>query len=82
MNRALLVGINAFPPSPLRGCINDVQDIALLLEQEFGFANSQITLLTDGQATKAAIVAQLKTLIEDAASGDRILFHYSGHGTQ
>ncbi|HET7402221.1 MAG TPA: caspase family protein, partial [Usitatibacter sp.] len=30
-NRALLVGINAYPGQPLNGCVNDVKDMAGLL---------------------------------------------------
>jgi hypothetical protein len=82
MDHAVLVGINAYPNSPLRGCVNDVQDVATFLKQNYGFNDSNITLLTDGDATKANIVDALKALIYGAATGDRLLFHYSGHGTQ
>ena len=38
MNRALLVGINKYPSSPLNGCINDIQDMADFLVGKCKFA--------------------------------------------
>lgn len=80
-NRALLVGINAYPNAPLQGCINDVTDMAQFIEEVLDFQKEDIHLLTDGRATKKEIVAHLEQLIQDVGPGDRILFHYSGHGT-
>ena len=81
MNKAFLVGINGYPGSPLRGCINDVHDIASLLKAKYGFIQSEITVLTDDQATKSGIISGLESLIDGASAGDRVLFHYSGHGS-
>ena len=36
-DKALLVGINAYPRAPLRGCVNDVIDFANLLVKKYGF---------------------------------------------
>ena len=43
-----------------------------------------MTLLTDAQATKAAIMAKLKAAVADAKAGkvDSIVFSWSSHGTQ
>ena len=82
-NRALLVGINAYPQQPLRGCINDVQDIAKLLVEARGFASSDIRSMMDRAATAAAIKQALEEwLIQGAEAGDRLFFHYSGHGSR
>ena len=81
-NRALLVGINAYPSSPLRGCINDVNDIAKLLIEKCLFHQTEIRFLTEGQATASAIRDALSSwLVQAASSGDRLLFHFSGHGS-
>ena len=81
-NRALLVGINAYPSSPLRGCMNDVNDIAGLLVQKCLFQQTEIRFLTEGQATASAIRDTLASwLVQAASSGDRLLFHFSGHGS-
>ena len=82
MNRALLVGINKYPGQPLNGCVNDVQDMANFLVSRCGFAMDNIRLLVDERATKEAIVERLNWLISGVKAGDRILFHYSGHGAQ
>lgn len=82
MNKALLVGINAYPAAPLRGCINDISDMASLLVERCGFAMNDVRMLADDRATTAAIFERLNWLVDGAVSGDRLFFHYSGHGTQ
>lgn len=82
MDRALLVGINSYPGAPLAGCLNDVTDMATFLIGQRGFPAESIRLLTDSRATTAAILERLRWLLEGLAPGDRVLFHYSGHGTQ
>lgn len=81
-DKALLVGINAYPDAPLAGCVNDITDMADLLVKEFNFSPSSIRLLADKRATTLGILTRLDWLVSDLNSGDRILFHYSGHGVQ
>jgi hypothetical protein len=47
-----------------------------------GFAQDDIRLLTDNRATKNSIMERLEWLLQDIKPGDRIVFHYSGHGAQ
>ena len=83
VQRALLIGINAYPPpNALQGCVNDVTDIANFLVNKCGYARGEITLLTDGRATSQNIKTSIVTLINGAQPGDRLYLHYSGHGTQ
>lgn len=82
MNRALLVGINAYPGAPLQGCINDILDLARFLVANCKFKKSEIRLLTDARATKADILDRLGWLLTGVRAGDRLVFHYSGHGAQ
>lgn len=82
MNRAFLVGINAYPGNELNGCVNDVTDMAHFLVQHCGFQTADIRLLTDTRATRDAIWARLGWLLTGVQPGDRLLFHYSGHGAQ
>lgn len=82
MNRAFLVGINAYPGDELNGCVNDVTDMASFLVSHCGFNENEIRLLTDARATAEAIMDHLKWLVSSAKAGDRIVFHYSGHGAQ
>jgi hypothetical protein len=53
-----------------------------LLLKQYGFNDQEIKVLADAQATKQAIVDGLKWLMDAAGAGNRLLFHYSGHGTQ
>jgi hypothetical protein len=82
MKKAFLVGINNYPNSPLRGCVNDVLLVYKILSEKFGFNNVDINIITDAQATKFNILNGLKKLTSNIKSGDIIYFHYSGHGSQ
>jgi metacaspase-1 len=81
--RALLVGINRYQidGADLRGCVNDVKDLSAALVEFYGFSKKDITVLTDGAATKKAMEAGIKALVRDSKKGDVALLHYSGHGS-
>ena len=80
-DRALLVGINSYPGQPLRGCVNDIKDMANFLVKSCNFAEDDIRLLVDARATTDGIYERLGWLLTGLSPGDRILLHYSGHGT-
>lgn len=80
--RAFLIGINAYPGQPLNGCVNDVNDMANFLTSRCGFSSDDIRLLVDARATTANIKERLQWLVAGARPGDRLLVHYSGHGTR
>jgi len=82
--KSLLVGINKYkiPGADLAGCINDVTNMQDILLKYFGFTVKQIRMLVDERATKQGIMKRLKWLVKDAKPGDRLLFHFSGHGSQ
>lgn len=78
---ALLIGINQYRSSPLYGCLTDIELQRELLIYRFGFQPSDILTLTDQQATRQAIAtAFVEHLIEQARSGDVVVFHFSGYG--
>jgi metacaspase-1 len=79
-DQALLVGINKYPGQPLNGCVNDVADMATFLTARCGFAHDDIRLLVDERATTTNIKERLTWLLSNADRGDRLLFHFSGHG--
>jgi hypothetical protein len=84
--RALCAGINRFknlPDATLNGCVNDASDMAAYLKT-IGFDDADITVLTDAQATKAAIMQNLTQMVNAAKAGavNRIVFSLSSHGTQ
>lgn len=85
---ALLVGINAYSDDavgwrPLAGCVTDVQMQEELLVHRFGFHRRDIVTLTDQQATRSGILTAFNEhLIQQAKSGDVVVFHFSGHGSR
>ncbi len=81
--KALLIGINKYrvPGANLRGCVNDVKNIQSVLTEYYGFADEDMTVLTDDAATKKAIQSGIKKLIAGGKKGDVLLLHYSGHGS-
>ena len=84
-NKALLVGINAYPNANnnLRGCINDIVDMEnFIASKNKVYQKDNIRTLTDSRATKKGILSALNWLLLGASAGDQILFHYSGHGAQ
>jgi hypothetical protein len=85
--RALCVGINNFmnyPSAALQGCVNDANDMKGILMDFVGFKDTDITLLTDSQATKSEIMTHLKLMVAGAKEGkyNYLVFSLSSHGTQ
>lgn len=85
--RALCAGINNFqnyPTAALQGCVNDANDMASILKEFLGFSSTDITILTDAQATKANIIKNLESMVADAKAGKctYLVFSFSSHGTQ
>ncbi|WJX50028.1 hypothetical protein P8452_36390 [Trifolium repens] len=74
----------------LKGSINDVKCTKYFLIKDFGFPSDSIFMLTDDEEernprkipTKYNIQMPLRWLVEGSKSGDSLVFHYSGHGTQ
>lgn len=88
VKKALLVGINDYAPigvggPDLRGCVNDVKDMATTLRDlAIVPANPAVMhIVTDGRATRATILSELKWLVKGAKKGDLLVFYYSGHGS-
>ena len=85
--KALCVGINLYknyPQATLQGCVNDAHDMASILKTFLGFKDSDISILTDAQATKQNIMEHLKAIVTEAKAGkiSYIVFSMSSHGTQ
>jgi hypothetical protein len=82
--RALLIGVNkyAYPWWELQGCVNDVELMRSLLQENFGFPPENISLLRDEEATREAILSELRSLVEATNRDDVVVIHYAGHGSQ
>jgi len=79
---ALLVGITAYHNlRPLSKTTTDAHDLRDLLAQS-GYLDSNLGLLLDKQATKAAISDRLDWLARSAGPEDTVLVFFSGHGAQ
>lgn len=81
VNRALLVGIGPYDTQKTGwGVIHGDNDVALLrpMLEKRGFTD--VRALVNSKATKRAIVAELKALAARCRPGDKVYFHFSGHG--
>lgn len=92
----LLIGIDDYAAKPLRGCVNDVDDVQRLLLEEAVIPPASIrrlasplpgaahdTAIESAPATLAAIRAALEALASaEVQPHDRVLIYYSGHGTR
>lgn len=93
---ALLVGIDRYHPQGrvphLRGCVNDAEAMADLLQRKYGVAAANIHTLINEAATHQAIkqafrqhlLGKAQAWAHTGKSGDApaFVFHYSGHGSQ
>jgi uncharacterized caspase-like protein len=85
--RAVVVGINDYTgvdpsgQSNLHCCVADANSMAALLPQAFAFDNSEVVLITDHAATRNAVLAALKAMVDASQPGDVAAFYYSGHGS-
>lgn len=82
--RALLCGINNYKhPSvaDLRGCLNDLANVASLLTDVYGFDPDHIHVLEDKKVRKKALKDKWKWLLRGSKPGDELVFHFSGHGS-
>ncbi|KAL9609951.1 MAG: hypothetical protein Q9167_005324 [Letrouitia subvulpina] len=88
---AILIGIDAYPNSPLESCVRDVQKIKECLESKVPWVNIQTLTASGGDTplqhpeswpTCRNVTSALETVTSQAQPGDFIYIHYSGHGTR
>jgi hypothetical protein len=81
MRKALIIGINDYPNSPLTGCIKDAEKMAeVLLKNQDNSPNFDVKLITSDTTTIDR--SFLRGAIEDLFSGDCdvAFLYFSGHG--
>jgi len=81
MKKALIVGINDYPSSPLCGCVNDANSIGTILESNGdGSPNFGLRMITCPSTNITRSV--LREAIEQLFEGDSVmaLLYFSGHG--
>lgn len=85
--KALLIGVGTYPhlssDEQLPGARSDARKMREFLKTQWGMAESDILLLLDTDATKAAITEALFDWLPGVSRpGDRIIIYFSGHGSQ
>ncbi|MCC7142534.1 MAG: caspase family protein [Candidatus Eisenbacteria bacterium] len=75
---ALCIGIDRYRDQPLQGCVADARSWGAVLEQ----LDFRVSYLTDGGATREAMLTALRRQVREALPGDVLVFQYAGHGTQ
>lgn len=81
MRKALIVGINDYPNSPLDACVNDANAIRTLLESHGdGSPNFGVKMMTSPSTSVTR--STLKEAIENlfSSDSDMALLYFSGHG--
>ncbi|PBK64090.1 hypothetical protein ARMSODRAFT_1007392 [Armillaria solidipes] len=90
---AVLIGIDAYKTSPLRGCVSDALTMENYLVKDFGVPKERIQRLlgpTEHRSpsdfsvpSRANIVSSLLSLVHNSQIelGDNIIIYFSGHGS-
>lgn len=75
--KALVIGIDDYADCPLRNCVNDAQEIHLILDSsEYGF---QVKSLLNEEATRRNILKGISELFED--NPEFAIIYFAGHGS-
>ncbi|SJL16870.1 uncharacterized protein ARMOST_20400 [Armillaria ostoyae] len=89
---AVLIGIDAYKSSPLRGCVSDALLVEKYLREDIGIPQERIQLLLGSQDVSSEdpsfpshtnIVNTLLSLVDNPQIevGDNIIIYFSGHGS-
>jgi hypothetical protein len=81
MKKALVVGINDYPFSPLKGCVNDANSIGTILESDGdGSPNFSVKMMTSpgSSITRPTLLEAIVQLFD--GDPDMALLYFSGHG--
>ncbi len=85
---ALLVGINQYLHTrPLKGCVEDVNEVKQFLSDQKEFKLHILTLTSDTKKkellpSKANIIKHFETHFSKAKDGDVAFFYFAGHGVR
>ena len=78
MRKALVIGIDNYPSSPLSGCVNDATSVSQLLRKNGDGSPNFDVLQKDNIRTKAELKRMISELF--GSSVETALFYFSGHG--
>lgn len=79
---AIVIGISDYPGTAydLQYADDDAIDMKKALVETYGFTDSNIILLTDLSATRAAILTAIENVGSSVSDKDEVIFFFSGHG--
>lgn len=76
----LVIGIDAYQRvRPLKGAVADARDVEASLR---GMGVSDVTVLVDAQASRAAVLREMDALLKKTKNNDLIFLSIAGHGAQ
>lgn len=78
MRKALVVGINDYPSSPLRGCVNDAAAFGAIMETHGNGDPNFAVMLCTNISKKGELLGLIEKLF--SSDSDVALFYFSGHG--
>ena len=77
----LAIGINDYLHWPkLKSAVNDAEEVARVLQDQYAFESRNTILLKDSQATRPKIIETLRHLAETLKEDDSLFVFYAGHG--
>lgn len=88
---AILIGINAYPDKPLKGCVRDVQNIKTYLEGVSSSIRIQIFTAAESDSlgtedhtrpTYRNVTRAFEETTKSANPGDLVYIHFFGHGVR
>ena len=82
-SHALVIGIDDYEHAPpLAHAKNDAEAFARVLVERFQFTEANLTILTDGDATRSGLLRAFMKYAQDShvGSDDRIIVFFAGHG--
>lgn len=80
MKKALLIGINKYSDYPLKGCINDCEEMGKYLISRKNLQAENLQILAN--PGKKKILEAIDWLINNLKKEDNLFFYISGHGTE
>ena len=84
MGKALVIGIDDYRATPLKGCVGDAREMERLLSHnDDGSRNYDVRLITSDETeiSRGSFRKELAALFENDRDAD-LLFFYAGHGAQ
>jgi len=78
---ALIIGINKYQEWPrLKTAVRDAEGLKDVLVRRYRFPEDQVIIKVDKEATRKAIIRDLRDLASNLTKKDNLLIYFAGHG--